>query len=578
MMYIVKMFIKQIWDVLESDRRLILLSVFCGLLFTGLGIVPPLLVREMLLWLQPEAVPGNFAMLALLAAIVYAARGAMRYCYGLSSHIAAYNTLHRLTNRVYAHLQTMSPSYLNRRHSGNLVARSIGDVDAIEDFIAHGIPETVLAMVIPTTMSIVLLIINWQLALVALLPLPFLAIVMYILRKRTRNYWGHVRKQFATVSALMSDFLNGIKVIQTFQAYKVTAARLQFQSKDYRDKIVYANKWSLVPAGVVEVFSGAGIVCVICAGSWMIAGSHTQLQVSIPDLVVFLMYLGQIFLPFLRLATMTDHIQKAAASAARVFELLAAKPDIVDAEDARVPLAPRYDIAFEDVEFSYQADESVLTGATFSIAENEIVALVGETGVGKSTACQLLVRFHDVTQGAVRVGGVDVRELPLDYLRRQIAMVPQEMFLFEGSIRENLLIGKEDATDAELLDAIRQADASEFVESFVDGLDTIVGERGVRLSGGQKQRVGIARALLKDAPILVLDEATSAVDVETEAAIRQAIKRAATGRTVLIVAHRLETIKTASRIVVLDNGKVVEQGTFAELVEKQGVFCRIYQV
>ncbi|MBT4694710.1 MAG: ABC transporter ATP-binding protein [Planctomycetaceae bacterium] len=573
------MFIKQIWDVLESDRRLIVLSVFSGLLFTGLGILPPLLVREMLLWLQPGTQPGNFAVLALLAASVYAARGAMRYCYGLASHIAAYNTLHRLTNRVYAHLQTMSPSYLNRRHSGNLVARSIGDVDAIEDFIAHGIPETVLAIVIPTTMSIVLLVINWQLALVALLPLPFLAIVMYILRKRTRNYWGHVRKQFATVSALMSDFLNGIKVIQTFQAYQVTSARLKFQSKDYRDKIVHANKWSLVPAGVVEVFSGAGIVCVIYAGSWMVAaGPDTELEVSIPDLVVFLMYLGQIFLPFLRLATMTDHIQKAAASAARVFELLEAKPDIVDAMDARTPPDPSYDIHFDDVEFSYQAGEPVLAGATFSIAQNEIVALVGETGVGKSTACQLLVRFHDITQGAVRVGGVDVRELPLDYLRRHIAMVPQEMFLFEGSIRENLLIGKEDATETELLEAIKQADATEFVESLVDGLDTIGGERGVRLSGGQKQRVGIARALLKDAPILVLDEATSAVDVETESAIRRAIQRAAKGRTVLIVAHRLATIKTASRIVVLDKGKVVEQGTFAELVEKKGVFCRIYQV
>ena len=573
------MFIQQIWNVLEADRRLIVLSVICGLLFTGLGIVPPLLVREMLLWLEPGEEPGNFAMLALFTASVYAARGAMRYCYGLSSHIAAYNTLHRLTNRVYAHLQTMSPSYLNRRHSGNLVARSIGDVDAIEDFIAHGIPETVLAVVIPITMSVVLLFINWQLAIVALVPLPFLAIVMYVLRKRTRNYWGHVRKQFATVSALMSDFLNGIKVIQTFQAYQVTAARLQSQSKNYRDKIVHANKWSLVPAGVVEIFSGAGIVCVIYAGTWMVAASSDfQLQVSTPDLVVFLMYLGQIFMPFLRLATMTDHIQKAAASATRVFGLLDAKPDIVDAADVRPPRDPRYDIAFEDVEFAYQVGESVLDGTSFSIEQNEIVALVGETGVGKSTACQLLVRFFDVTQGAVRVGGVDVRELPLDYLRRQIAMVPQEMFLFEGSIRENLLIGKSDATDAELLTAIQQADAMEFVESFTEGLDTIVGERGVRLSGGQKQRVGIARALLKDSPILVLDEATSAVDVETETAIRHAIQRAAKGRTVLIVAHRLATIRTASRIVVLEKGKVAEQGTYKELVEKRGVFCRIYQI
>ncbi len=573
------MFIRQIWDVLESDRRLIGWSVFFGLLFTGLGIVPPLVVRQMIQWLEPGAKAGNFLQLAAVGGGVYLARGMARYCYGLSSHIAAYNTLHRLTNRVYAHLQRMSPGYLNRRHSGNLVARSIGDVDAIEDFIAHGIPETVLAVVIPITMSVVLMIINWQLALIALAPLPFLAVTMYILRKRTRNYWGSVRKQFADVSALMSDYLNGIAVIQTFQAYRETSRRLRHESQVYRDRIVHANKWSLVPAGVIEVFSGAGIVCVICAGGWMLQTNATpRLQVPVADLVVFLMYLGQIFLPFLRIATMTDHIQKAAASASRVFELLDEEPAIVDRVTAQVPANMTHEIHFSDVDFAYSEDEPVLKGVDFRIEENEIVALVGETGVGKSTACQLLVRFYDVLGGSVRIGGTDIRDLPLEYLRRQIAFVPQEMFLFEGTIRENLLFGKPDATDAELLNAVTQAEASKFVESFPAGLDTIVGERGVRLSGGQKQRVGIARALLKDAPILVLDEATSAVDVETETAIRDAILRASRGRTVLIVAHRHTTVRTADRIVVLDKGTVVESGTYDALKSARGVFSRIYQV
>ena len=290
------------------------------------------------------------------------------------------------------------------------------------------------------------------------------------------------------------------------------------------------------------------------------------------------MYLGQIFLPFLRLANLTDNLQKAAASAERVFQLLDLEAEIVDAPGAKVPQSPAFDISFDQVKFSYQQGEPVLQGASFEVAEGEIVAIVGETGVGKSTVCHLLIRFYDVTGGSIRLGGVNLEKLPLSYLREQIALVSQDVFLFEGSIRDNLLIGLPQATAAQLEAAVRAAHAEEFIQSFPDGYDTLVGERGIRLSGGQKQRIGIARALLKDAPVLLLDEATSAVDVETEQLIKEAVLRLVDGRTVLIVAHRLSTIQAADRIVMLQGGRVVETGSYQTLVDAGGPFAKLCAV
>ena len=568
--------IYRIWRVLGGDRRLMVWSVIFGLLFSGLGIVPPLLVGRMVRWLQSGAAASDFFWLGLLLGGVYLLRGLTRYLYGLMSHVAAYRTLHRLTNQTYAHLQNMPPAFVNRRHTGNLVARSLGDVEAVEDFIAHGIPETLLAIVIPITMSCVLLLINWRLALISLIPLPFVAAVVYIITTQTHNHWRGVRRRFAEVSARIQDHLAGLTVIQSFVRETEQAERVEQQSRQYRDTIIHANRWSLVPAGVIEAASGAGLVLIIWSGAWMVgpAGSPQFLRVEVADLVVFLMYLGQIFLPFLRLANLTENLQKAAASAERVFELLDTQPTVVDRDDARVPADPRFDLAFDHVFFQYQPAQPVLQDVSFRIGAGETVALVGVTGVGKTTACQLIVRFYETDDGCIRLGGADIRTLPLEYLRRHVAMVSQDVFLFQGSIRENLLLGKPTASDEELQQAVAAAHADAFIASFPDRLDTIVGERGIRLSGGQKQRLSIARALLKDAPVLLLDEATSAVDPETENQIKLALARVTAGRTVLVVAHRQSTIMSADRLVVLDGGRVVEVGTYDELVAAGGCFAR----
>ncbi len=531
------------------------------------------MVREMISRLERPDPSQGFVWLGLGIAGLYVLRGVSRYFYGLMSHIAAYRTLHRLMNAVYCQLQRQPPSYLNRRHSGNLVARTVSDVEAVEDFIAHGIPETLLAIAVPITMSIVLFVLNWKLAFVALLPLPFVAALVYVLTTRVSNHWRSVRHRFAELSARIQDHVSGLPVIQAFTAESEAASRIERESREYRDSIIYANTWSLVPAGVVEAASGAGLVLIVLSGGWM-TGSGTM-QVAVADLVVFLLYLSQIFLPFLRLANMTENLQKAAASVTRVFELLDEPPAITANYDLPVPSHMRFDVAFKNVEFSYESGTTVLTGATFNVNEGESVALVGVSGVGKTTACHLLVRFYEVDNGSVQLGSHDVRDLPLDYLRQQIGLVSQDVFLFSGTIRENLRLGNPETSDEDIQAAAQTANAEEFILSFPEGYDTLVGERGVRLSGGQKQRIAIARALLKNAPVLVFDEATSAVDAETEAEIRNAVVRATEGRTVLIVAHRMSTVVAADRIVVFNEGRVVESGTWEELVALQGHFVQL---
>ena len=551
-------FFQRIWAALEGDRRLIVASVVLGLTFTGLGIIPPLLVGQMVRALESEsAAPSLFVTLGLLTAGVYLLRGATRYLYGLCSHVAAYHTLHRMLARVFGHLQTMPPSFLHERHSGNLVARSVGDVEEIEDFIAHGIPESMLAIVIPVTMSVVLFVLNWQLALLALAPLPVVAVVAYVVKQRTRSYWSNVRRKFADLSASMQDHLAGLATVQSFTAEHTSAEKLERESRSYRDAIIHANSWSLLPAGIIEAASGAGLVLLIVAGAWL-AGPSAALEVEVADLIVFVMYLGQIFLPFLRLANLTEQLHKSSASAERVFELLDTPPGIVDAPEAKSPSELRCDIAFDDVSFRYRDDVPVLDGLSLQIDEGETAALVGVTGAGKTTVCHLLLRFFEVNSGYIRVGGYDVRKLKLSFLRSQIALVSQDVFLFQGTIRENLLLARPGATDDELHAAAEAAHCLEFIDRFPAGMETVVGERGVRLSGGQKQRVAIARALLKDAPILILDEATSAVDTGTELLIRDALERLTAGRTVLIVAHRQSTIEAADRVFVLRDGRVTE--------------------
>ena len=576
-------FLAQFWNILAGRRRLLTLSVLCGLLFAGANLVPPLLIRQLIAWItEGGGTPDELLLLSAGLLCVYLLRGATRYGYGRFSHQAAYGTLHELMVRVYRHVQSLPHRFFAGERTGNLISRSINDIEAVEDFIAHGVPETILAFVIPTAMMVVLFTLDPELAAITLLPIPIAGFLVFRFVRRVHRLWGHVRSRLSELVARVHDHFAGIRVIKAFVQEERAARRVEHHSSAFRDASIQANSVSLIPAGLVEAAGGIGIVLVIWAGGTAALAD----RISVADLFVFIVYLGHIYQPFLQLASINDVLQKAAVSTGRVFQLLAVEPDIVDAPHASIPDTATWDVHFDRITFAYdEPDGPVLHDVDFHVPAGAVVALVGPTGAGKTTISHLLPRYYDPQQGAVRIGGHDVRELPLAWVRGHIASVDQDVFLFHGTVAENIGFGRGDDLhggkdgnpDADLRAAAAAANADEFIEQLPEGYDTVIGERGVRLSGGQKQRLAIARALLSDAPILILDEATSAVDTHTELLIQEALSRLMANRTTLVIAHRLSTVRHADLIVVLEQGRVVETGRHAQLLTDDGPYRRMIE-
>jgi len=564
-------FLKQVYALLEGRRLFMAGSILCGMVFAGANLLPPLLIRKLIQWVTASDVSADLYSVSLLLLGIYILRGAARYGYGYFSHVTAYRVMHDLMVRVCTHLQTLSHKFFNTQRTGNLISRSVNDVEAVEDFIAHGIPETALAIVIPISMVGVLFYLNPELALIAILPIPLATILVYRYVSKVRKMWRGIREQLSDLVSILQDNLSGIVVIKSFVRESDRAKRVAGHSEKFRDRMIEANTISLLPAGIIEATGGIGIVLVIWSGGNM----ALQDKISVADLFVFIVYMAHIYQPFLQLASFNDVLQKAAASIERVYQLLAEETDILDAPHAVVPQNMKWDVHFQNVTFSYDDQVSVLKNIDLKIDEGSVVALVGPTGVGKTTLGSLIPRFYDPQEGAVCVGGYDVRELPLKYLREHVASVLQDVFLFHGTVYDNLSIGRPDADDDAVCQAAQAANVAEFIEDLPQGYDTMIGERGVRLSGGQKQRLSIARALLKDAPILILDEATSSVDVETEALIQNALLKLMKNRTTLVIAHRLSTIRNADQIAVVDQGRISELGDHQTLIDLDGLYARM---
>ena len=567
-------FIRQFYRLVRPQRTLLALTIGCGFLFVATNLLPPLVIRRLIQWLTEGGGSSvGLLKLSLLLLGTYLIRGLVRYGYGLYSHMAAYQVMHRLMIRVYRHLQRMPHRFFHQRRTGELMARSINDVETVEDFIAHGIPETFIALVIPGAMLTVLFILDARLALIALLPIPLTAFLVFRYVSRVRGMWAGVRGGLGDLVAQVQDYLSGVSVIKSFVQEERCARSIEARSQTFRDRMIAANKISIIPSGLIEGAGGVGVVLVIWAGGT----DALQGGISVADLFVFVAYMAHIYEPFLRLAAINDVLQKAASSTERVFALLAQKPTIVDAPNAVAPAHLDWSLRFDRLTFGYESDQPVLHDIDFEVEAGQVVALVGPTGAGKSTIAALVPRYYDPQRGRVELGGRDVRSLPLDYLRGHIASVPQDVFLFHGTVRDNILFGRPEASQADMEEAARAANAEEFICDLPEGYDTLIGERGVRLSGGQKQRLSIARALLKNAPVLLLDEATSSVDTATEALIQEAVQRLIHNRTTLVIAHRLSTVRRADLILVLDRGRIVERGTHQALLTRDGFYARMVQ-
>lgn len=571
--------ILRIWRLMASHRWWLV-----GAYATTLGALAATLVlpwflgvavdRAVEMFQADQVSTGALLWLGLLLAGLTVLQGLLHFGQTYTGEALSQYVAYDLRDRFYDRVQRLSFEFRDRHHTGNLMSRAISDVESVRVFVAFGLLRTPYFALLFFTSSGILLWLDWRLGLMVIGFIPLLLLYSIRTRSEMRSIWQRISERMGELSTVLQENLTGVRVVKAFAAERHEERKFDEKNVQVAEESVRATRVRASSTAVmVMVFMLAMALILGYGGSRVING-----EMTLGDLTRFLLYSQALVFPVRMIGWLVSMFARAVASGQRLFEVLDAESAVRDAPDAAEMPRAKGHVRFEDVHFSYAERQPALQGISFEARPGQVVALLGAPGSGKSTVVNLLPRFYDVTSGRVTIDGRDIREVAVESLRRNVGIVQQDVFLFSASLRDNIAYGRPDAAMAEVESAARTAQLHELVASLKDGYNTEIGERGVNLSGGQRQRVAIARTLLLDPPILVLDDSTSSVDAGTEALFRQAMESLMKGRTTFVIAHRLSSVRRADLVLVLMDGRIAERGTHEELLARGGLYRQIYEL
>ncbi len=569
---------KKFFSYYKPYRKLFWSDMFFATVAAAVTLIIPLIVRyittHVIYWDAKTALHTILSLVILMLFLVIL-EFYSNYFITNYGHMMGARMEYDMRTEIFGHYQKLSFSFFDNQKVGQLMSRVTNDLFEISELFHHG-PEDIVISIIKLIGSFsILLFINWRLALAAFALVPLMLVYAYYFNIKMKRIFVKNRARIADINAQIEDNLSGIRVVKSFANEEIEMGKFKIGNDNFLESKKENYKYMALYNSGLTAFTTLITVLVLAVSAVFI----TKNMINVTDLVTFLLYINNFTEPVKKLINFTEQFQNGMSGYTRFLEMLSIQPDIKDAPGAVILKQTNGDILFENVSFHYEDhSEMVLSGLNLHVSPGEYVALVGTSGVGKSTLCSLIPRFYDVSEGRILLDGTDIRNFTLKSLRENIGIVQQDVYLFAGSVMDNIRYGRPDASDAEIVAAAQNANAHEFIMNLPDGYDTYIGQRGIKLSGGQKQRLSIARVFLKNPPILIFDEATSALDNESEKIVQDSLEKLAHNRTTFVIAHRLSTIRNARKILVLTEQGIAESGTHKELLAKNGIYAELYNM